>query len=313
MEPESYKSIVPFPGDFHAAVHMLMAMHALWWVPLICWVVNQTDLSVQSISEEWSSVELYNRYRFLYEVAIVGILTYICETVPDELLSQPALLLEVAADRNQGLEVLLYFLFDFGFPWLGFRQATRKGDSSAMDSMYALVLPWFRVTGKHQYARICIDYIWAILALNPALSVIWAKYRTCSLLGNPGRDISWDQANEFMNLEVKSMDPKDPARIDVVIRILNGLKSTDEHLRSALGTERTDTSEYTPVKASHVLTVVGALKEGLGRDSNELFGDNRKKTSPFGSGPRPWIKVRNPGDSRLAPLIRSSMKKGPAG
>jgi len=102
MEPESYKSIVPFPGDFHAAVHMLMAIDALWWVPLICWILNQTDLSVQSISEEWSSVELYNRYRFHYEVTIVGILTYICETVPDELLSQPALLLEVAADRNQG-------------------------------------------------------------------------------------------------------------------------------------------------------------------------------------------------------------------
>ena len=61
MEPESYKSIVPFPRDFHAAVHMVMAMHALRWASLICWIVNQTDLSVQSISEEWSSIELYNR------------------------------------------------------------------------------------------------------------------------------------------------------------------------------------------------------------------------------------------------------------
>ena len=64
-----------------------------------------------------------------------------------------------------------------------------------------------------------------------------------------------------MNLEVKSMDPNDPARIDVIIRILNGLKSIDKQLRSALGTERTDTSEYTPVQASHVLAVVGALKK----------------------------------------------------
>ena len=38
-----------------------------------------------------------------------------------------------------------------------------------MDSMYAVSMSWFRVTGKYQYARICVDYIYAIHAVNPAV------------------------------------------------------------------------------------------------------------------------------------------------
>ncbi len=45
MEPESYGSIVPFPGNFHAAVHMLMAIHILWWTALISWLIASTGLS----------------------------------------------------------------------------------------------------------------------------------------------------------------------------------------------------------------------------------------------------------------------------
>ena len=124
---------------------------------------------------------------------------------------------------------------------------------------------------------------------------IWAKYRTCSLNGFPGRDVAWDQANEFMNLHVKSMDPKDPARIDSVIEMLNGLKSAECNLREALGEERTDPDEYSPVKAHHVQKVVDVLKENLGASMAELFGENRKKASPFGGGARPWILIRYPG------------------
>ena len=194
-----------------------------------------------------------------------------------------------------GLEVILRFLFEFGLPWLGFRRSTREGDSGMMDSMYAVALPWFRATGKKLYARICIDFIWSKLSLNPMLWTIWAKYRTCSLNGFPGRDIAWDQANEFMNLHVKSMDPKDPARIDSIIKMLNGLKGAEYNLREALGEERADPDEYSPVKAHHVQKVVDVLKEHLGATMDDLFGENRKKASPFGAGHRPWIQIRYPG------------------
>lgn len=55
FEPETYSTIVPLPGDFHAAVHMLMAMHILWWEPLIFFIISKTEFCVGSIHEEWSS------------------------------------------------------------------------------------------------------------------------------------------------------------------------------------------------------------------------------------------------------------------
>jgi hypothetical protein len=101
-EPASYNQIVPCPGDFHTAVHMLMAIHILWWNCLISSIIQGSELSELSIQEDWSSVELYNRYRQFYEAVIVGVLAYVLEVVPEHLLTQLDLLLEVAADVNKG-------------------------------------------------------------------------------------------------------------------------------------------------------------------------------------------------------------------
>jgi len=103
MEPGAHDYIIPLPGDFHAAVHMLMAMHILWWGPLVSWLVDKTGFCEASIHEAWSSVELYNRYRFFYETIIVGIISYIIEVVPPQQLEQPELLLDYAKHNNRGM------------------------------------------------------------------------------------------------------------------------------------------------------------------------------------------------------------------
>ena len=133
--------------------------------------------------------------------------------------------------------MILRFLFEFGFPWLGFRRATRMGDATKMNSAYALVLPWFRASRKHQYARIC-DFVWVLLTANPVILNIFHQRRTCSLLGNTGYNIAWDQACEFLNLDLKNMSPKDTRQIDRILLMLNGTKCTDTRIRSALGMER---------------------------------------------------------------------------
>ena len=192
--------------------------------------------------------------------------------------------------------MLIRFVCDFGLPWLGFRRSIREGDATSIDFMYATILPWFRATGKWQYARICIDYVWVLHSIHGTVREIWEKYRTCSLLGNPGRDVAWDQANEFMNKDVKEGEPSSPSAIDAHICILNGVKNIEGHLREALGEPREGPSEYTPVKENHVRAIVDALKQHLGSNLEELFGDERKKKSPFGGGQRPWLRTENPGN-----------------
>ena len=161
-----------------------------------------------------------------------------------------------------------------------------------MDRMHPLAVNWFRATGKNQYARICVDYVYLVLNLSPVLLGLWSKFRTCSMVGNTGRNIAWDQANEFMNLEVKLMQPNSPRRIDKSIAILNGLRAADGHLRRAVGAERTDPDEYTLVKAHHVQSIVDALKRKLGASHAALFSPIPVTTNPFGTPTKPWAHVK---------------------
>ena len=46
------------------------------------------------------------------------------------------------------------------------------------------------------------------------------------------------------------------------------------------------------MKSHHIEAVFTALKAALGSNIDELFTDQVKE-SPFGGGPRSWIKVRN--------------------
>jgi hypothetical protein len=183
-----------------------------------------------------------------------------------------------------------HFLFDFALPWLDFRNAIRSGDHQTMDSMYSVILPWFRSTNKNNYARICLDYILIIRGLNRELLGLWQKYRTCSLLGNQGRNIAWDQANEFMNLDVKQTNPSSVARINDIITMLNGLRAADGATRNALGMQRDPISEYTPVTIIHVGAIIGALESSLGANRAQLQGHH---ASNFGNGPLPWIHIEN--------------------
>ena len=235
-------------------------------------------------------MELYNRYRFTYEVLIVAILHYILELVPSQLLEHPLDLMAMLDELNPGFGVLVHFLFDFALPWLGFRQAIRAHDCETMDSMYTVTLAWFYQTNKNNYARICVDHIYLKHALIEPLQPVRTHMCTVSLLGRNGHDVAADQANEFQNLWLKEMAPDSPQRIDEDLTILNGLKETDAQFRTMLDMERTPDGNYKFAKPNHINAVIGVLKESLGTTWEHIIGENRKKSSPFG-GAVPWKQV----------------------
>jgi len=163
-------------------------------------------------------------------------------------------------------------------------------------------------TTKHQYARICIDYIFLLLNLHPALKRLWSKYRTCSKVGNSGRNIAWDQRNKFMNLDVKEMHPDSPSRIDKVITMLGGLETADAHIREAVGQVRGKPDEYTSVKARHVQLILDVLKSKLGSTSDALFPHSPVNFNPFGNTSKPWVKVKNPSGTQTHDIFSEAMR-----
>ena len=103
MESGSHDSIIPLPGDFHAAVHMLMALHILLWALWNAgWSRAQAFARQQllSLGVAWS---FFNVTVFLNETIIVDILAYILEAAPHNFIEQPSILLQFAKGNNKGV------------------------------------------------------------------------------------------------------------------------------------------------------------------------------------------------------------------
>ena len=84
-----------------------MAIHILWYMPLVAWVLDQTGLCGRSIHQDWTSVELYNQHEFFYETLIVAIMTYLTGVIPRAILLDRAKLFELAKD-NAGTSARMY-------------------------------------------------------------------------------------------------------------------------------------------------------------------------------------------------------------
>ena len=65
-------------------------------------LVTESGFCTESIHQNWSSVELYNRYRFTYEVIIVAVLTYLLEVLTPEQLIDPTWVMKEADTKNPG-------------------------------------------------------------------------------------------------------------------------------------------------------------------------------------------------------------------
>ena len=248
-----------------------MAIHILWYAPLVAWVLEHTGLCERSIHEEWTSVELYNRHEFFYETLIVSIVTYLSGIIPRAILLDREKLFELAANNagtncvlfsqnatrtlnhlstcippptthankspNQGTMVLLRFLFDFALPWLAMRQGIRCNSGDTLDRMWQITLAWFRACGKTNYAPMAVDVLYVNSSLSAPLCSIWREQRTMSLRGNTGCMIPYDQGNEQMNKEVKcGLGAAVAAHlINQYILMLNGIRHIEARLMAIFG------------------------------------------------------------------------------
>ena len=98
------------PGEWHFAVHALMAVHSLFWCPLLCWFAEEGhgDFCVKTVIGKWDSVVRFDDYRFFHETLIVAMLVFLNELVPDAVLADPDGLREALKNNSGQLSMSTY-------------------------------------------------------------------------------------------------------------------------------------------------------------------------------------------------------------
>lgn len=93
--------LVPVPGEWHAWVHALMAIHEKWYIVVLQKIVEDDSFCNGTVAEKWDSVEKFNRYKFCYEAFIIGATKFLNELIPQIYWDAPTVLLR-AVRRNKG-------------------------------------------------------------------------------------------------------------------------------------------------------------------------------------------------------------------
>ena len=80
-DPQRIIFLIPLPGEFHFVVHLLMAIHILWYEPLShCIVevlVDNTEANWHKvIKKDWNNVKEWHHYDQFYTYIICAILLY---------------------------------------------------------------------------------------------------------------------------------------------------------------------------------------------------------------------------------------------
>ena len=201
--PDRWTWMLPLPGEWHFSVHVLMALHKLWFRPLVEKLIIGLSFS-KTIKDTWTSVEVYVYYDRFYQLLISACADYLRHVVPQQYQQDPRLLLE-AVSRNHAAVYLFSFLYDFGFPWLRLRHAIRANDFEVIDVMWPLTFHWFHATGKTNYTCMAVYVTCIRYGMKPELASLWTAMRTASLCGHRGRNVPFDLVLEKMNREAKQL------------------------------------------------------------------------------------------------------------
>ena len=201
--PDRWTWMLPLPGEWHFSVHVLMALHKLWFRPLVENLIIGLSFS-KTIKDTWTSVEVYVYYDRFYQLLISACTDYLRHVVPQQYQQDPRLLLE-AVSRNHAAVYLFSFLYDFGFPWLRLRHAIRANDFEVIDVMWPLTFHWFHATGKTNYTCMAVYVTCIRYGMKPELASLWTAMRTASLCGHRGRNVPFDLVLEKMNREAKQL------------------------------------------------------------------------------------------------------------
>ena len=100
-EPAKFENVIPFPGDWHLLVHMLIQINKDWWDGIARFAHEVAGITPFLQPAKAFEVAEYQMFKTLYDTVTKAALEYLFAVVPPALLMKPERLLTLLG-TNKG-------------------------------------------------------------------------------------------------------------------------------------------------------------------------------------------------------------------
>lgn len=188
--PDNYRWIVPFPGEFHFLYHVTHAIFRLF-SPFLLSVANL--ISRSNITEDFLSSYWYKQEDFLILV-IEAIHQWLLKLRGIEKDNINFDILEIVKN-NEIVYYVLYFYWHFGLFYWNLRQSIRKGVISDVKHAWKYAWPLFSATNKTNYTKLSLIATYLDNFTCNSIKILLDN-RLCNITGMYGRGIPPDLLTE---------------------------------------------------------------------------------------------------------------------
>ena len=191
MEKVNYEWLIPMPGEFHVAAHMLHCEYRLYWNSILSPIV---ELTGKKHIKGDHKVEDFNVHEIFYLTVVQAVWEFVEGLFPD-MMDKPRQLMNLVKG-NMTLRLLCDFLFHGAVPYMEFRRLVReppcKENRRTMNKIYRLYAWRYKAMNKTNYSPLCFHAAYMFENLTEPLQNLWCKIYNASLKGHPGRHMALD-------------------------------------------------------------------------------------------------------------------------
>ena len=204
LDKFAYSWLIPMPGEFHMACHMLHCEYRLFYKAILKPVAVQTHKT--NIHHD-HKVQQFNVHELYYLTVVQAVWTFLEECFGEDLKMWRRALVE--CEENYFAKTLLYFIFDGALPYLMWRRLVRMPPSKErrtdLNKIYRLYAWRYVAMNKTNYGPLCFHALYMYENLTAPLQDVWDKVYNASIKGHPGRNVALDHLMEKINRMAKQL------------------------------------------------------------------------------------------------------------
>lgn len=192
-EPEVYKYLIPFPGEWHWNWHILKGIFVVWGE----YILKPFAISVLRFKNFDLKCKNFHYAEHLFEVFTVGVAQFMI-SIRKKHPEMSDMDIQSHYRENSHIYELLYMWNWYICPYWHTRSALKAGNSEVINTMWRYWLPLFITAKKHNYAIMSIRFVWMLEYLHPDIVGIMNDFRIFSFSTAKMTGIPLDGVNELV-------------------------------------------------------------------------------------------------------------------